>query len=114
MSRRTAHNTAYRLYVVRFSDNRIKIGISGDVQTRMDCFIQEARRSKIDHVTWWACAPLSSKRVALLVKKGLRRSYSDKSIPTHRDWLLGITFREVIQDAKSFRASLGEESGRES
>lgn len=103
------------LYVVHFSDDRIKVGITSDVTRRMSCYRQEAARHDINAVVWWASAPFATKDAALLAERILCRTYSDFRLPRHREWIRGNPqgFAGVIKTAEKLRELIGDESEEE-
>jgi predicted GIY-YIG superfamily endonuclease len=81
------HEKIYRVYAVRFTDNRIKFGVSGNIHKRMRYYVQEARRNRVDGVVWYASAPFTSKRDALNCESMLASLTRYMSIPGHREWI---------------------------
>lgn len=95
----------FQNYVVRFSDGRIKIGMTSNLRKRMAYYRQEANRSGISHITWWAAAAFAEKRACLLMERLLCNSYKHLAIKGCREWLGGDTkvFSEVIQQSEFVR-----------
>lgn len=103
----------YRLYVVRFSDDRIKVGISSDVVRRMTYYKQEARRNDVQGIGWWACAPFSCKAEALRAERIVCNACAALVIPRHREWFRGdVTYYAALIDAiEQLRSAMGKETG---
>lgn len=108
-------NTPTVLYVVMFSDQRIKIGISGDVSKRMTYYTQEAQRNRVSYLTWWACKPFARRSDALEAERVLCHSLAAAAMPRHREWFdaLSSDFPFVIKLADELRLSLGDEVGND-
>lgn len=99
------------LYVVRFSDRRIKFGVSANVRRRMTYYRQEARRNNVDGLVWWSAAPFLKKDQALHAERAMRLHFRDYSREHQREWLVRpIDFYTVILAADELRAMLGDES----
>lgn len=100
----------YSVYAVHFADNRIKIGTTGDVPKRMSYYAQEARRNRVEHLTWWSCAPMEKWR-ALLVERHFCREMRDLSMVGHREWFEGdsAAFASVIGALDRLRGSVAVE-----
>lgn len=103
----------YRLYVVRFTDDRVKIGISADVKKRMSYYAQEARRNDVDGIVWWASTAFAGKDSALLAERVLCRAFKPHAIRGHREWLRANTdgFAAVIDSVETLRVAMGNEIG---
>lgn len=101
------------LYAVMFADQRIKVGISGNVPKRMTYYVQEARRNRVTHLTWWACKPFATKAGALRAEGVLCRVMSSAALPSHREWFEGTAedFSQIIRWTDELRATLGDETG---
>lgn len=101
------------IYVVKFSDDRIKVGITGNVRKRMSYYTQEAQRNRVSHLTWWACKPFHCKRDALKAERVLCRVLADAAIPRHREWFNGTSkdYSDVVRWGDELRATLGSETG---
>ena len=78
------------VYAVRFSDDRIKVGITANAKKRMSYYAQEAPPNRVNHLVWWACAP-TFKRFAMIMEKHLCSELRPQSIPGHREWFIGDT-----------------------
>lgn len=100
------------LYVVFFSDERLKVGITSDLKKRMRCYRSEAQRNKIDNVFWWAGAAYENKETALSAERLMCKTYSEFSIPGHREWFHGGKkgFVALMSTAEKVRALLGSEN----
>lgn len=99
--------TTHSLYAVHFSDGRIKVGVTSDVSKRMSYYAQEARRNRVESLTWWSCAPLD-RHLALLVERHFCREMSDLAMPRHREWFEGDSeaFASVIGALQRLRNSV--------
>lgn len=103
----------HRLYVVRFTDDRVKIGISANVKKRMSYYAQEARRNDVDGIVWWASSAFTSKEGALLAERVMCRAYKEHAIAGHREWIRANCdgFKNVIESGEELRSALGDEVG---
>ena len=95
------------LYAVHFSDDRIKVGVTADVAKRMRYYVQESRRNRVEHLTWWSCAPMS-KELALIVERHFCREMSSLALACHREWFDGdwAAFASVIAALERLRAGV--------
>ncbi len=96
----TSLNTTDRthaVYAVFFSDGRIKVGLTANTQKRMRYYAQEARRNRVEYLTWWASAP-TYERFARCIEKHFCREMRPCAIPGHREWFIGDTaaFQSVM------------------
>ena len=103
------------LYVVLFSDDRLKVGITSDLKKRMRCYRSEAQRNQINNVFWWAGAAYENKETALAAERLMCKTYAEFSIRGHREWFHGGSngFTALMQTADQIRALLGGESDYE-
>jgi predicted GIY-YIG superfamily endonuclease len=95
----------HSVYAVHFSDNRIKVGVTSSVVRRMAYYAQEARRNRVDSLTWWSCAPLSYGD-ALCIEKHFCRQMRECSMPRHREWFDGdaAAFGSVLSALERMRS----------
>lgn len=105
----------YAVYVVHFSNDRIKVGISSQVHERMKYYAQEARRNGVEFVTWWSCKEFDSKSIALFTERILCNELREGAIHRHREWFYGGSkaFAAVIGAVERLRKRLGTEVGNE-
>lgn len=103
----------HRLYVVRFTDDRVKIGISANVKKRMSYYMQEARRNDVDGIVWWASTAFDRKESALLAERALCQAFKPHVIAGHREWFRADSagFKAVIESTEELRAAMGDEVG---
>ena len=103
------------LYVVLFSDERLKVGISSDLKKRMKCYRSEAQRNQIDNVFWWAGAAYENKVTALMAERLMCKTYAEFAVRGHREWFHGGSdgYKTLMQTAEHIRALLGSESDSE-
>lgn len=80
----------HAVYAVYFSDGRIKVGVTADVPKRMSYYAQEARRNRVDSLTWWSCAPVE-RWIALRIETHICRHMREFSMQRHREWFAGDT-----------------------
>ncbi len=103
----------HAVYVVKFSDGRIKIGISANVRARMKYYKQEITRNRIESATWWSCKPFSDKFDALFAERTICSLLKEKTIPDMREWFRAgtVDFEDVIKSVEIMRGDLGDEAG---
>ncbi len=104
----------YRFYVAYFSNNRIKFGITTDIDKRMKYYVSEARRNDIQFVTWFASSQCFEKEVALAMERVFRFFNSDNMIPKQRESIRGDVdfFGKTISNAEElFRIASSEYCG---
>jgi len=103
------------LYVVFFSDERLKVGITSDLKKRMRCYRSEAQRNQIDQVFWWAGAAYENKETALAAERLMCKTYAEFSIRGHREWFYGSSkgFSALLDTAGQIRSLIGGESDKD-
>ncbi|MDQ6960708.1 MAG: GIY-YIG nuclease family protein [Mariprofundaceae bacterium] len=103
----------HSVYVIEFSDDRIKIGITKDARERVRYYEQEATRNYVQYFTWWACKPFKCKSLALYVEREICRQLSGFSIPRHREWFRSVQgdFEAIVNAVDMSRMNLGDEIG---
>lgn len=102
-------NRSHAVYVVYFSDDRIKVGLTANVRKRMRYFAQEARRNRVEHLVWYACAP-TRKSFARSIETHFCREMRPCAIAGHREWFIGDTsaFGAVINAIDRLREEFAE------
>lgn len=101
----------YCIYVVHFSDGRIKFGITKNLNKRMSYYRQEARRNNVDGLVWWAAKPFEMKSQALHAERTMRLLFRDNSRKYQREWLtIDANFLDVMETAEELREYLGIET----
>jgi hypothetical protein len=99
----------HSVYAVYFSDVRIKVGITANVPKRMSYYAQEARRNRVDHLTWWSCAPVTH-CMALRMETHFCRQVREFAMPKHREWFEGDAsdFSAILVALEDFRVALAD------
>lgn len=103
----------YAVYVVKFSDHRIKIGISANVRARMKYYKQEITRNRVENATWRSCKPFTDKQTALYAERTICGLLKDKAITGMREWFRAgtVDFEDVMKAVEIMRCNLGDEAG---
>lgn len=97
----------YCVYVIRFSDGRIKFGITKNLNKRMSYYLQEARRNNLDGLVWWSAKPFDIKSQALHAERTMRLIFRDHSRKRQREWLFNANHSCVISTAQELREYIG-------
>lgn len=104
----------HAIYVVRFSDGRIKFGSTSNVKKRMTYYRQEARRNCHDSLVWYSPKPFSCKEDALHAERALRLYFRNETQKNQREWLIRtVELPNVIQAADEIRHLIGKETDAE-
>lgn len=98
----------FQNYVVYFSDGRIKIGMTSNFFKRMSYYRQQAKKSGITQVTWWAATAFAEKRACLLMERLMCNCYRHLALRRRREWIAGDAkiFAEVIKQSEFVRELL--------
>ena len=106
----------HAVYAVFFSDGRIKVGLTANTMKRMQYYAQEARRNRVQSLTWWASSP-THERFARCIERHFCREMRPCAIPGHREWFVGDApaFQSVISALERLREqfAVDEESAAE-
>lgn len=101
------------VYVVSFSDGKIKFGLSKNVKSRMHTYKQECVRNGLSSMVWWACKPLKSRADAALIENSLRDHLRGFAIAGHSEWLRGVGFESVLSCAEHLRGHIANAYGED-
>lgn len=101
----------YYVYLIRFSNDRIKVGITSDLDKRFSYYKQEARRHDLRIDQNESYLILAGKKAALEIESIICKEYKKISINKHREWFKGdylmfifVTCR--IQQISSYESAL--------
>lgn len=79
----------YYIYLVKFSTDRIKVGITSSINKRLKYYKQEAARHgmSIDCIEYHLI--MGDKEAALALEKQICKDYRRASVKNHREWFKG-------------------------
>lgn len=93
------------LYVVEFDQGTIKVGYSGDPESRVRGYVFHANKFRIEVLRHWVSAPHAT---AFLFEATLIRWCTERAKEVHgKEWFTGLEFEEVKAAALSIIATDG-------
>lgn len=106
--------TGTSVYVIFFSNNRIKVGITKNFKKRMSAYSQEVKRNGIEFASSFGCIPFINHQHALRLERHICSELSASRINKQREWFSGDAgmFKcvlDVIQDARLMLSSPDED-----
>lgn len=85
-------NKEYYVYLVLFSTNRIKVGVTGNINKRIKYYKQEAARHgmRIERTEHYLI--MGDKEAALALEKRICKEYRRAAVRNHREWFRGDVY----------------------
>ena len=98
------------VYAIHFDDKRIKVGVTSNIQKRLRYYVQEARRNRVEGLTWWASSP-APKSLAYLIERHFCRRNKAIAMPSHREWFDGVSYASILAALENMRGQCAEALG---
>lgn len=100
----------FYVYLIMFSNNRIKIGVTGNLKKRFSYYKQEAVRHDLKIVRQESHYIVHGKSAAFDIESIVCREYKNASIKNHREWFIGDRLMYVflcsrVQQLASFETA---------